>query len=89
MFYFCSHAVASVRTSSYILCVRIERHHIIQRFGPGERVAQRMTRKAWQCDSCQEVTRADQPIPRPAPCKRCGNLAFVVVRDEEETQSPT
>ena len=42
--------------------------------GPG------MLATEWKCWGCVEVVRSDNPIPVPAPCPRCGGIAFEKVR---------
>jgi len=36
----------------------------------------RMRGAKWICSSCGAITRSEQPIPVPAPCIRCGGIAF-------------
>jgi uncharacterized paraquat-inducible protein A len=35
-----------------------------------------MPRRAWRCCNCCEVSKSEQPNPRPAPCVRCGSIWF-------------
>jgi len=35
-----------------------------------------------QCSTCREIVTSPEPIPVPAPCKRCGGIAFETDRAE-------
>jgi len=36
----------------------------------------RMRSSKWLCSSCGAITHSEQPIQIPAPCIRCGGVAF-------------
>jgi hypothetical protein len=38
--------------------------------------AERMKSRRWACNTCSEIVESDEPIQVPAPCKRCGGIAF-------------
>jgi len=38
--------------------------------------AERMRARRWICSTCAEIIESADPIPVPAPCKRCGGIAF-------------
>jgi hypothetical protein len=37
---------------------------------------ERMRSRGWVCSSCGNLTTAAEPIPVPAPCERCREIAF-------------
>jgi hypothetical protein len=41
--------------------------------------ADRMRSRIWTCSSCGAVTHSEQPIQIPAPCIRCGGIAFKAI----------
>ena len=58
---------------------------VVEKLGPPTDITGRegrMLHRGWKCGECQEITISAQPIPRPAPCSKCGGLAFRVVRVE-------
>ena len=58
---------------------RIERADVEATFGEPDEIvskSERITSRRWQCSACAEIVKTDEPIPVPAPCKRCGGIAF-------------
>ena len=49
--------------------------------GPARRVSRkdRLHSRAWQCSSCGRTVEHANPISAPAPCPRCGGIAFETV----------
>jgi hypothetical protein len=45
---------------------------------------ERMRSRAWVCSSCRQVVKSATPITVPAPCLRCGGVAFETVRPEPQ-----
>jgi hypothetical protein len=37
---------------------------------------ERINSRAWVCSTCREVVTSLQPVPVPAPCAKCGGIAF-------------
>jgi hypothetical protein len=35
-----------------------------------------MKSRRWTCNTCSEIVALDEPIQVPAPCNRCGGIAF-------------
>jgi hypothetical protein len=63
----------------------MDERDVIDRLGlPDEigRRADRMRSRSWTCSACQEVVTSPEPIAVPAPCKRCGGIAFETDRAE-------
>jgi hypothetical protein len=63
----------------------MEERDVTDRLGQPHEVTRRgntMRRHGWRCDACGDVTRSAHPIERPSPCKRCGNISFIAVKDE-------
>jgi hypothetical protein len=80
--------MSKIGAATYIVGMKVEREDILKWFGqPAEVKLTRMHRRAWQCHACLEVTRADQPIPMPSPCKRCGNICFMTLKDDEQEEN--
>jgi len=55
---------------------------IINRMGLPDRVvtrAERLRSRAWMCSNCGDLTKADEPIPVPSPCAKCGRILFETV----------
>jgi hypothetical protein len=53
--------------------------HALAELGEPDEVvgkSERMTSRIWVCSSCSETFVSDKPVPVPAPCKRCGGIAF-------------
>jgi hypothetical protein len=64
---------------------------VIERPGPPDAIVGRegrMRSRAWACTTCREVVRGSEPIPVPAPCPRCGGIAFETVPTEAGAKSP-
>jgi hypothetical protein len=58
---------------------------VIERLGPPDEIARRedrMRSRSWICSTCREIVTGLEPIPCPAPCQRCGGIAFETVRAE-------
>ena len=55
---------------------------IVEFLGPPDEITDhaRMLGTAWKCWTCVEVVISDTPMPVPAPCPRCGGIAFDKVR---------
>ena len=52
------------------------------RMGLPDRVvtrAQRLRSRTWMCSNCGDLTKADEPIPAPSPCVKCGRILFETV----------
>jgi len=59
---------------------RIGWAHVEAAFGEPDEIAskfERMTLRRWQCRVCVETVESTEPIRVPAPCKRCGGIAFI------------
>jgi hypothetical protein len=59
----------------------------LDRLGPPDEIASRddrMRGRAWACSACRQVVTSPTPIPVPAPCLRCGGVAFETVRTERQ-----
>ena len=53
--------------------------------GPPDEIvsrAERMRARMWQCSHCGEIVLSAEPVTNPAPCKRCGGIAFRIPRSE-------
>jgi hypothetical protein len=65
----------------------MDKRDVIERLGRPDRIIgrkERMRSRAWVCSNCREVVARPDPIPVPAPCVRCGGIAFEVVEDEPQ-----
>jgi len=40
----------------------------------------RMRARVWECGHCGHRVVADEPITVPAPCPRCGDIVFKVIK---------
>ena len=61
---------------------RMEEEDVIKHLGPPHEIKgreDRMRSRAWMCSTCRQVVGSDAPITVPAPCGRCGGIAFEVV----------
>ena len=45
----------------------------------------RMKSKAWICSTCCEVHRLLEPVTVPAPCPRCGGIAFERLLEDDSS----
>ncbi len=62
--------------------MKTETPDIIDRFGkPSKNAPAPLRRKEWRCDACGVLVRAPEPIKAPSPCKRCGNIGVIAVKD--------
>jgi len=55
---------------------------ITNRMGLPDRVvtrAQRLRSRTWMCSNCGDLTKADEPIPAPSLCAKCGRILFETV----------
>ncbi len=55
---------------------------IIERLGPPDKIVRlkdRMLSSEWRCSSCGLTVEDTVPIPAPAPCPKCGGIAFEAV----------
>jgi hypothetical protein len=69
--------VAQADASRYIS--GISKKQITNRMGLPDRVvtrAERLLSRAWMCSNCGDLTEADEPIPVPPPCAKCGRILF-------------
>jgi hypothetical protein len=61
----------------YILSMK--KKDVVDRLGPPDEIVgreHRMRSRTWVCSTCRETTLSAEPIPIPAPCVRCGGIAF-------------
>jgi hypothetical protein len=59
----------------------MEERDVIRRLGQPDEIVrrdERMRSRAWICSTCRERTTYPGPVPIPAPCRRCGDIVFVV-----------
>jgi len=51
---------------------------VIAALGPPDKITRgrRMMAIEWKCSTCVEITKSATAIPVPAPCHRCGGIAF-------------
>ena len=57
----------------------MDERDVIKQLGPPDEIvtrAERMRSRAWLCSDCRERTETAEPQPAPAPCVRCGGIAF-------------
>ena len=57
-----------VLSSADVVKILVEPDEIVSK-------AERMKSRRWACNTCSEIE-SDEPIQVPAPCKRCGGIAF-------------
>jgi predicted RNA-binding Zn-ribbon protein involved in translation (DUF1610 family) len=56
---------------------------VVELLGPPDEIVgrgDRMRSRAWKCSTCITVFEAVEPITAPAPCPKCGEVIFEVVR---------
>jgi hypothetical protein len=69
--------VAQVEVCCYIS--GMSKKQITNRMGLPDRIvtrAERLLSRAWMCSNCGDLTKADEPIPVPPPCAKCGRILF-------------
>ena len=60
----------------------MDERDIIKRLGPPDEIvtrAERMRSRTGLCSDSRELTETAEPQPVPAPCVRCGGIAFVKI----------
>ena len=57
----------------------MRKKQITNRMGLPDRVVtrtERLLNRAWMCYNCGDLTKADEPIPAPPSCAKCGRILF-------------
>jgi rubrerythrin len=57
----------------------MKRKQITNRMGLPDRAVirtERLLSCVWMCSNCGDLTKADEPIPAPPPCAKCGRILF-------------
>jgi hypothetical protein len=63
----------------------MDERDVMERLGPPDEIVgreDRMRSRGWICSTCREMTVTTEPQPLPAPCVRCGGIAFETVHVE-------
>jgi rubrerythrin len=69
--------VAVVSGQRYIWAM--DEKQIRQRRGPPDKIVDHrghLRSREWMCSTCKHVITSAEPVPVPAPCPKCGGIAF-------------
>ena len=67
------------KRDSKVRAQRKTERDVRQELGPPDRIVtprSRLRSKAWKCSTCQEMVTSKRRIVNPAPCGKCGGIAF-------------
>ena len=68
----------------------MDEKEVVERLGRPDKIVgrrERMRSRAWVCSTCREGVISPGSAPVPAPCARCGGIAFEVVEVEPQRWS--